>query len=179
MYETPEELAELQELIDRSFATAGSHLTSIIEPQRRLTAEEIAAYLVGVKHLALATVTAKGEPRVGAVDGLFLHGHFWFTTSGDAVRVRHLEARPVVSATHVVGDDISITVHGTAHVVVGGTDEARALRPMWEAVYDGGAPEDWTPSPELGRYIRIDAERMYTYCFDRSKLPELIAAAQG
>jgi hypothetical protein len=31
---------------------------------------------------------------------------------------------------------------------------------MWEAVYDGGAPEEWTPTPELARYIRIDAQRM-------------------
>jgi general stress protein 26 len=174
MDETPTELAELQALIDRSFARAGAHTTSIISAERRLSAPEVAAYLTGVKHLAVATVTARGEPRVGAVDGLFLHGHFWFSTSADAWRIKHLRERPAVSATHFVGDDIAITVHGTAHVVVGGTPEADALRPAWRAVYDGGAPEDWVPEPSMARYVRIDADRMLTYCFDRSKLTSLI-----
>jgi general stress protein 26 len=131
MHETAEEIAELQALIDASFARAGEHTTSIITPERRLSAEEAAEYLQGVKHLALATVTSAGEPRVGAVDGLFLHGRFWFTTSADAWRTKHLQARPAVSASHFVGDDIAITAHGTAHLVRGGTPEADTLRPYW------------------------------------------------
>jgi uncharacterized pyridoxamine 5'-phosphate oxidase family protein len=174
MDETPAELTELQALIDASFARAGAHTTSIITAERRLSAEEVAAYLVGVRHLALATVTAAGEPRVGAVDGLFLHGRFWFSTSADAWRIKHLEQRPAVSATHFVGDDIAITVHGRAHIVAGATPEADALRPSWQAVYDGSAPEDWVPQPSMARYVRIDADRMLTYCFDRSKLKSLI-----
>lgn len=176
MHETPAELVDLQALIDRSFATAGAHLASIITPDRRLSAEEVTAYLVGNKHLAVATVTATGEPRVGAVDGLFLHGAFWFSTSGDSVRIRHLEARPAVSATHFVGDDIAITAHGTAYVIRGGTPEAAAVRPYWEAVYDGSVPEDWTATPGQARYVRIDADRMYTYCSDKAKLPGLIGS---
>jgi|tagenome__1003787_1003787.scaffolds.fasta_scaffold20854003_1 general stress protein 26 len=174
MHETPDELAGLQTLIDASFARAGTHTTSIISADRRLSAQEVAAYLTGMKHLAVATVTASGEPRVGAVDGLFLHGRFWFSTSADAWRIKHLQERPAVSATHFVGDDIAITVHGTAHLVVGGTPEADALRPTWQAVYDGGSPEDWVPQPSLARYVRIDADRMLTYCFDRSKLESLM-----
>jgi general stress protein 26 len=174
MDETPAELADLQALIDASFVRAGAHTTSIISAERRLSAQEVAAYLTGVKHLAVATVTSAGEPRVGAVDGLFLHGHFWFSTSADAWRIKHLEQRPAVSATHFAGDDIAITVHGRAHVVVGATPEADALRPSWQAVYDGGSPEEWVPEPSMARYVRIDADRMLTYCFDRSKLDSLI-----
>lgn len=174
MHETAGELHTLQALIDRSFAGAGGHLTSIITPERRLSAEEVVAYLVGMKHLAVATVTAAGEPRVAPVDGLFLHGAFWFSTSGDSVRARHLDQRPQVSATHFVGDDIAITVHGKAYVIRGATPEAAAVRPYWEAVYDGSAPEDWTDTPEQARYIRIDADRMFTYCFDRAKLETLL-----
>lgn len=174
MHETPGELAALQDLIDGSFAVAGRHTTSIITPERRLSAEEIVAYLQGVKHLALATVTSAGEPRVGPVDGLFLHGRFWFSTSSDAWRIKHLESRPAVSATHFVGDDLAVTVHGTAHIVAGATPEADALRPYWEAVYDGGSPERWVPEPSMARYVGIDATRMLTYCFDRAKLPALL-----
>ena len=75
-----------------------------------------------------------------------------------------------MSATHFVGDDIAITVHGTAHIVRGATPEADALRPTWQAVYDGGSPEEWVPEPSMARYVRIDADRMLTYCFDRTKL---------
>jgi hypothetical protein len=136
---------------------------------------------VGVQAPRLSRPTAAvrdsflaGEPRVGAVDGLFLHGRFWFSTSGEAVRARHLEVRPAVSATHFVGDDIAVTVHGTAYVIRGGTAEAAAVRPYWEEQYDGSGPEDWTDTPEQARYVRIDADRMYTYCFDRAKLPSLL-----
>lgn len=175
MHESPEELAALQALIDASFAAAGTQTLDIITPERRLSAVEAAAYLTGVKHLAVATVTASGQPRVAPVDGLFLHGRFWFTTSSDAWRIRHLERRPGVSATHVVGDDIAITVHGTAHVVVGGTSEADGVRPYWQAVYQGSAPEEWVAEPSMARYVRIDAQRMLTYCSDRTRLAALIA----
>ena len=174
MHETTAERAALQQLIDSSFAVAGTHTTSIITAERRLSADEAVAYLQGVKHLALATVTSSGEPRVGPVDGLFLHGTFWFSTSADAWRIKHLEARPAVSATHFVGDDIAITVHGAAYIVAGATPEADALRPYWEAVYDGGSPEQWVPEPAMARYVRIDATRLLTYCFDRTKLPALL-----
>ncbi len=34
MYETPEDLAALQELLDRSQAGAGAHLADIMSPER-------------------------------------------------------------------------------------------------------------------------------------------------
>jgi hypothetical protein len=64
VYETPQELEELQALIDRSFAGAGPHLLRIMKPERRLTARQVVRYLDGIKHISLATVTARGEPRV-------------------------------------------------------------------------------------------------------------------
>ena len=94
MFETPDELASLDELLAASFERAGDHLTSIISPDRRLSGADLARYLVGVRHLVVATVTAAGEPRCSAVDGLFLHGRFWFSTSGTSFKSRHLERRP-------------------------------------------------------------------------------------
>lgn len=177
MHETQEELADLQALIDASFSVAGAHTTSIMSADRRLSATEVVHYLQGVKHLAVATVTSSGEPRVGVLDGLFLHRRFWFSTSSDAWRIRHLESRPAISATHFLGDDIAITVHGMARVVVGGTPAADVLRPYWQAVYDGSSPEDWVPEPSMARYVRIDPTRMLTYCFDRTRLPALLGTS--
>ena len=62
----------------------------------------------------LATVTADGRPLAGPVDGYFLHGTFWFSSGRDSVRMRHLAARPAVSATHLPGEDLAVTVHGRA-----------------------------------------------------------------
>ncbi len=64
--------------------------------------------------LALATVTADGRPLVGPVDGVFYRGAFYFGSSPDSIRFRHLRRRPWVSATHVPGEELAVTVHGRA-----------------------------------------------------------------
>src|SRR5919197_3564480 len=96
MHETPEDLAALQDLLDRSYAAAGTHLLRIITPERRLTAEQVCERLTGMCLLALATATADGRPIVGPVDGIFFRGAFHFGSSPDSVRFRHIAARPWV-----------------------------------------------------------------------------------
>ncbi|MGA8516598.1 MAG: pyridoxamine 5'-phosphate oxidase family protein [Pseudonocardiaceae bacterium] len=113
MRETPADLATLQDLLDRSFATAGRHLLSIITPERRLTADQVADRLTGMRLLALATVTADGRPIVGPVDGIFFRGAFHFGSAPDSVRFRHIRNRPQVSATHLPGEELAVTVHGS------------------------------------------------------------------
>jgi general stress protein 26 len=116
MLETPEEMASLQVLLDDSMASAGPHLRDVITDERRLTAAELTERLQGMCLLVLATVTADGRPLTGPVDGYFLHGTFWFSTATGSVRRRHLARRPVCSATHLPGDELSVTVHGSAEV---------------------------------------------------------------
>ena len=55
-----DDLAWLQELLDRSHAAGGPHLRSIITPERRLTAATLAERLQGMCLLVVATVTADG-----------------------------------------------------------------------------------------------------------------------
>jgi general stress protein 26 len=172
MFETESELASLDALLGASFETAGAHLVGIISPERRLSGIDLTRYLVGVRHLVLATVTAKSEPRCSAVDGLFIHGRFWFTTSGDSVKARHLEHRPALSAAHVVGDDVGVFVHGRARIVRGGPGEADELRPYWTEVYDS-SPEDWVSTPGDARYVEIVASSMYSYAFSRERFEEM------
>src|SRR6476646_9095598 len=117
MHETPEDLARLQALLDGSYARAGAHLLGIHEPQRRLDAAGVAGRLQGMVLLTLATATADGRPITGPVDGIFYRGAFHFGSSPDSVRFRHIRARPAVSATHLPGEHLGVTVHGRATVV--------------------------------------------------------------
>ena len=166
MHETTEDLAALQELIDRSYAGAGPHLLRIHTPDRRLTAEQIAERLTGMTLLALATVTADGRPIVGPVDGIFYRGSFHFGSAPDSTRFRHIRKRPQVSATHLPGEELAVTVHGRAipvDVEEGGFRQALLdiyvprYGPEWEKFLDSGVV-----------YARIEAERMFTFAFDDS-----------
>src|SRR3954470_8841824 len=101
MLETSGELAALQSLLDESAAAAGAHMREIITEERRLDAAELVRRLPGMCLLTVATVTADGRPVTGPFDGYFLHGSWWFSSGPDAVRIRHLRARPAVSATYL------------------------------------------------------------------------------
>jgi general stress protein 26 len=180
MFETTDELAALDELLAASFAGAGDHLTAIISPERRLGATDLCRYLTGVKHLVLSTVTAACEPRCSAVDGLFLHGSFWFSTSATSLKARHLDRRPALSAAHVIGDDVGVFVHGHARVVRGATEASASISHYWSEVYGGGTPEDWVPTPSDARYVQIVALSMFTYAFNRDRFEALLdGAASG
>ena len=51
MHETSNDLRQLQDLLDRSFASMGEHMRSIITPDRRISAEELATHLTGMRLL--------------------------------------------------------------------------------------------------------------------------------
>ncbi|ROS73690.1 pyridoxamine 5'-phosphate oxidase family protein [Cellulomonas sp. PhB143] len=119
MNETPDELAALQALLDRSAGGRERHLTDIVTPEHRLSARRLSEDLRGVLVLDVATVTATGEPRLSAVDGHFLHGRWCFSTSAAAVKARHLEARPAVSVAHTPRDGYGVWAHGTARALSG------------------------------------------------------------
>src|SRR5271163_4047706 len=128
MLETPSELGRLQDLLDRSATGAGPHLREIITDERRLSAAQVCELLPGMCLLVAATVTADGRPLAGPVDGYFLHGSFYFSSGRDSVRMRHLAARPAVSATHLPGEELAVTVHGRAELFDLARPEGRELR---------------------------------------------------
>ena len=49
MLETPDEIARLQHLLDRSAAGAGAHLRGIITDERRMNAEQVCQVLQGMR----------------------------------------------------------------------------------------------------------------------------------
>lgn len=164
MHETPEDLAALQGLLDRSYAAAGAHLLNIHTPERRLTATQIAERLQGMRLLALATVTADGRPLVGPVDGIFFRGAFYFGSAGNSVRFRHIARRPDVSATHAPAEELAVTVHGRARVVNLGSAEQAPFRQTLLDVYlprYGAAWEEFLESGPV--YAQIEAQRMFAF----------------
>src|SRR5687767_9567765 len=135
MRETKADLEAMQDLLDRSYDAGGAHLHRIHTPERRLTADQVAERLTGMCLLALATATADGRPIVGPVDGIFFRGSFHFGSAPDSVRFRHIKARPHVSATHLPGEHLAVTVHGRAVTLDILGDEHEALRDAYREVY--------------------------------------------
>ncbi len=168
MHETPADLAALQELIDRSYALAGPHLLRIHDPARRLGAEQVAERLSGMRLLSLATVTADGRPIVGPVDGIFYRGAFHFGSAPDSVRFRHIRARPHVSAVHLPGEELAITVHGRAVLVDIRSPEVAGFRRTVLDVYVPRYGESWAAEflDSGSLYARIEAERMFAFHLD-------------
>lgn len=163
MHETPEQIAELQRILDESYDSAGEHLRSIMAPDRRLKAESLVETLTGMCLLSLATVTAKCEPMVSPVDGVFFKGRFWFGSSPESFRFRHIRKRPQVSATHTRGEALVVTVHGTAVKVdlsKGGYDD---LHDYYRVIYpDFDSWGHWGKAA----YAYIEPRRMFAASFD-------------
>jgi hypothetical protein len=168
MLETEEEIDRLQRLLDASAQDAGSHLRSIITDDRRLSAVQVCRRLQGMRLLSLATVTADGRPLVGPVDGYLLHGSFHFSSGRESVRLRHLATRPAVSAVHLPGDELAVTVHGRAELFALSDPSEGELR---RAILDhylpiqGPAFETWLDQEDpMG--ARIVAEKMFTFSLE-------------
>lgn len=164
MRESSADVARLQDLLDRSYAEAGPHLLSIHTPERRMAAEQVIDRLQGMCLLALATVTADGRPLVGPVDGIFYRGQFHFGSASDSVRFRHIRRRPMVSAVHLPGEHLAVTVHGTAELVDLRDSGNRGFRDTLLEVYLPRYGPDWEQFIERGvSYARISAARMFAF----------------
>jgi nitroimidazol reductase NimA-like FMN-containing flavoprotein (pyridoxamine 5'-phosphate oxidase superfamily) len=164
VHESPADLAALQDLLDRSYASAGAHLLSIHTPERRLSAGEVAQRLTGMCLLSLATVTADCRPVVGPVDGVFYRGAFHFGSSPDSFRFRHIRARPQVSATHLPGEELAVTVHGRAVPIDVASEQNAGFRQALLDIYVPRYGPGWEGFLDSGPvYARIDADRMFTF----------------
>jgi uncharacterized pyridoxamine 5'-phosphate oxidase family protein len=164
MHETPSDIAHLDELLERSFAGAGPHLLSIATPERRLDGSALCERLTGMSLLALATVTSDGRPIIGAVDGIFYRADFYFSSSRDSLRYRHLAVRPHVSATHLPGEHLAVTVHGRTEQIDLDSADQRGFRETVLEVYLQRYGDAFLTFLELGVvYWRIDADRIFTF----------------
>ena len=166
MYETAEEVERLQALLDASHAAATGHLRSIIRGDRLLTAADLVALLTGMKVLTVATVTARAEPRISAMDGHFLHATWSFSTSGTAAKARHMRARPQVSVAHVDGEALGVFSHGRVAQLFEQDDDYDETLQHWTRHY-GSSPLSWAKDVRLYRY---QPAWMVGYAFQREEL---------
>jgi len=163
MHETDQDLEWLQRLLDESHRGAGAHLRAIFDEKSRIPAAELPALLRGVQVLNLATVTQDCRPLVTPVDGLFYRGRFYFGSSPDSVRFRHIAHRPQVSASHTRGEDIAIVVHGTATVIDLSQPANQGFQTYRREVYVPLYGEGYGTDGDGSRYARIDPDRMFTF----------------
>lgn len=165
MDETPQEMAALQDLLDRSAARANPHLTSIVTPGRRMSARRLVAEAQGIAVLAVASVTAAGEPRISAVDGHFRHGAWWFGTAAEAAKIRHWRARPAASAAWTPRDGLGVFAHGAVEFLDRADPRRAELMAYLTHLY-GVDPETFSETDEPPVYLRMDASWMIGYAAD-------------
>lgn len=169
MHETAEDMERLGALLNRSIERAGAFLRSSFEmPEHSLSAEQLVRYLQGIENVAFATVTAKGEPRVAPIGSLFYRGRFHIPTVATAARTRMIAARPAVSLTQYVGNDLAIIAHGTATAIPADHADFAALEAMQRAS-SGSSVHDWGE----GVYLRVEAETLVTFARYPEQFPSM------
>jgi hypothetical protein len=158
--ETATDLQRLQALLDASIERATPFLRSSFQmPERSLSAEHLVEVLDGALTVALATVTARGEPRVAPVGALFVQGRFHVPTVAQSARARHLARRPGASVTYFEGTRLAVVAHGRASVA--GVDDPRFAELEAIQIATGGqSPREWEGD---GVFLCLEAERMFTY----------------
>jgi hypothetical protein len=157
-----EQLAELDDLLQRSIAKAGEFLRRSFEmPEHSLSATQLVRYLETDRVVALSTTTARGAPRVAPVASVFFGGRFHMPKSASSARARHAVSRPEISLTHYVDVDVAIIAHGVAEIV---GPEHPAFAPL-NAHYQAEWFQQLCARGE-GVYLRLDARTLYTYVRD-------------
>jgi hypothetical protein len=160
MYETDQELEELQALLDASYARAGEHLRGIWGPETRLDARRLSEELPGVQVLDLATVTPRGEPRVAPVDGFFFRGRFWFGSSPHSLRFRNIRRNPAVSGSITRGlETFLVLVHGHAVETDPRGPEAGGFADYARETYEF----DWDAAHPGAPYARIEPRTLLAF----------------
>ena len=160
MYETPADTTDLQALLDHSITQASPFLRSSFEmPQHSLSAAQLIAHLHGPLTVAVATSTARAEPRVAPIGAFFVHAAFYVPTVAESARARNLARRPAASLTYFEGIDVAVIAHGRMRII--GQDDA-AFVELDRAWLQTGreSPTQWSGSPV---YLRMEPATLYTY----------------
>ncbi|GAB3579448.1 hypothetical protein GCM10027579_04840 [Calidifontibacter terrae] len=165
----------LQELLDASVSRSTEHLRSIINDDRVVAAGDVVRALTGMKVISVATVTARGEPRISALDGHFLFGSWTFSTAGDAAKAGHLQQRPAVSVSYVDGEAFALFAHGDAERLLPDHPDFPPIHEHWSAHY-GSSPLDWGPDI---RFYRLRPHWMVAYAADREAWRGTLPAPAG
>jgi hypothetical protein len=173
MRETLAELQGLQTLLDESARRASPFLRSSFSmPEHSLSAAQLGTHLQGSLTVALASVSAGGEPRVAPVGALFVHARFYVPTVAQSSRARHLARRPGVSLTYFEGTDLAVIAHGRA-VIIGAGDPDFADLDATQLAAGGQSVREWSGD---GVYLEIAPASLYTYAREPGRYPPAAVA---
>jgi hypothetical protein len=163
MRETTADIEELQRLLDVSIDRASGFLrTSFQMPERSLSAGQLADRLQGLRTVALATSTSRGEPRVAPIGAYFLRGHFHVPTVAESSRARHLLRRPDASLTYFEGTEFALIAHGSVEMI----DETEPRFEELDAVQveiGGSSVRAWGGTAV---FLRLRCRALFTYSAD-------------
>jgi pyridoxine/pyridoxamine 5'-phosphate oxidase len=160
MRETAEDLEQLQHLLDDSARRASPFLRSSFQiPERSLDATSLAARLDGSLTVALATVTADGEPRVAPINAFLLRASFYVPTVAESARARHLASRPAASLAYFEGTSLAVIAHGTVEIIPAGHPAFDELDEI-QVELGRQSPREWRGHAV---YLHVEPSRLYTY----------------
>lgn len=169
--ETGADLERLQTLIDTSIEGASAFLRSSFGmPTHSLAAAQLAAHLQGALVVSLATVTARGEPRVAPINAIFLRGQFYLPTVAEAARAKHLSRRPSASLAYYEATSLAVIAHGSAVII--GADHADFAEIDSTQAEHAQSPREWHGT---GVYLLFKPASLYTYAEEPDRYPRAAA----
>ena len=170
MYESATDLDNLQSLLDASIEQAGSFLRDAMEIDRRtLSARQIVNLLDGLRTVSLASVTARGEPRVAPITAMFVQGRYYIPTVKSAARSQHLRKRPATSLAEYDGNDHAIIIHGQAALIDSGHPDFTRIDEMFTRLTTEIGPGEWGGGGPV--YVRVDPAVMYATALEPERYP--------
>lgn len=118
MNETPETLRWLQEIIDRSAATAGAAIKrNFIGGGWSMSAAEFVTFWSDLRMASISTVSASGDVHVAPLDLRLTDGKFYVPTFPDSQRLRDHRANPRCGIAAWDGPYLATIVYGSASEV--------------------------------------------------------------
>jgi hypothetical protein len=116
--ETPETIRWLQQIIDRSAATAGSTIKrNFIGGGWAMSAGEFVAFWGTERMASISTVSASGDIHVAPLDVRLIDGRFYISTFPDSQRLLDHRANPRCAITSWDGPYRAAIVYGTAREI--------------------------------------------------------------
>jgi Pyridoxamine 5'-phosphate oxidase len=123
------DLKALQELIDRSAATAGpAAADSLAYPARQMSAAEFVEFWQSVRLVAMATTGENGGPHIAPVHARLDGVQLQLVVYDNTLRRRDIAANPRVAFTTWRPDGAAAIVYGVAREIPGSLRPARAAQ---------------------------------------------------
>ena len=139
MNETPETLHRLQEIIDRSAASAGPAIKrNFISGGWSMSAEEFVAFWNTDPMASVSTASPAANVHVAPLEPRLVNGKFYIPTFPDSARLQDHRANPRCAIAASDGPYRAVIVYGTAREVDGDPTN-RTSETASEQSYPAGA----------------------------------------